>query len=136
MYHPAPTPRNPSRKPPQPCHAPRISKRNPCVNLVYAILCIQTRFTWDELKDRSNRRKHGISFETATRVFLDPLHISIQDRVVEGEERWQTIGMVDGMLVILVAYTVIDGDEELIRIISARKATRQERIEYEEANEI
>ena len=94
------------------------------------------RFTWDELKDRSNRRKHGISFETATRVFLDPLHISIQDRVVEGEERWQTIGMVDGMLVILVAYTVIDGDEELIRIISARKATRQERIEYEEANEI
>lgn len=99
-------------------------------------MCIQTRFTWDELKDRSNRRKHGISFETATRVFLDPLHISIQDRVVEGEERWQTIGMVDGMLVILVAYTVIDGDEELIRIISARKATRQERIEYEEANEI
>ena len=94
------------------------------------------RFTWDELNDGSNRRKHGISFETATRVFLDPLHISIQDRVVEGEERWQTIGMVDGMLVILVAYTVIDGDEELIRIISARKATRQERIEYEEANEI
>lgn len=94
------------------------------------------RFTWDELKDRSNRRKHGISFETATRVFLDPLHISIQDRVVEGEERWQTIGMVGGTLLILVAYAVIDEKEELIRIISARKATRQERIEYEETNEI
>lgn len=97
---------------------------------------IQMRFTWDELKDRSNRRKHGISFETATRVFLDPLHISIQDRVVEGEERWQTIGMVGGTLLILVAYAVIDEKEELIRIISARKATRQERIEYEETNEI
>lgn len=97
---------------------------------------IHMRFTWDELKDRSNRRKHGISFETATRVFLDPLHISLQDRIVDGEERWQTIGMVDGMLLILVVYTVIDDNEELIRIISARKATRQERIEYEEANEI
>lgn len=97
---------------------------------------IQMRFTWDELKDRSNRRKHGISFETATRIFLDPLHISIQDRVVEGEERWQTIGMVDGTLLILVAYAVIDDKEELICIISARKTTRQERIEYEETNEI
>ncbi len=97
---------------------------------------IQMRFTWDEQKDRSNRRKHGLSFETATRVFLDPLHISIQDRIVDGEERWRTFGMVDGTLLILVAYAVIDDNEELIRIISARKATRQERIEYEETNEI
>lgn len=44
--------------------------------------------------------------------------------------------MVDGMLLILVAYAVIDDNEELIRILSARKATRQERTEYEEANEI
>ena len=55
---------------------------------------------------------------------------------MEGEERWQTIGMVNGVLLVLVAYTVADEKEEVTRIISARKVTRQERIEYEEANEI
>jgi hypothetical protein len=90
------------------------------------------RFTWDEQKNRGNRRKHGISFETATRVFLDPLHITRQDRIVEGEERWQSIGRVGGVLLVLVAY---DKDEVLC-IISARRVTRQERIEYEDANEI
>ena len=94
------------------------------------------RLTWDEAKNRSNRRKHGISFDTAAQVFLDPLHISRQDRIVEGEVRWQTIGMVDGVLLILVAYTVIEEEDETIRIISARRVTRQERIEYEEAHEI
>jgi uncharacterized protein len=97
---------------------------------------IQMRLTWDEAKNRSNRRRHGISFDTAARVFLDPLHISRQDRIVEGEERWQTIGMVDGVLLILVAYTMIEEEDEVIRIISARRVTRQERIEYEEAHEI
>lgn len=94
------------------------------------------RFAWSEDKNRSNLGKHGISFDTAARVFLDPLHISRQDRIIEGEERWQTIGRVNDVLVILVAYTVIDEEEEIIRIISARKATRQERIEYEEASKI
>jgi uncharacterized protein len=50
------------------------------------------RLSWNEPKSRSNQRKHGISFDTASRVFLDPLHLSRQDRIVEGEERWQTIG--------------------------------------------
>jgi hypothetical protein len=50
------------------------------------------RFTWDEPRNRSNLQKHGISFDTATQVFLDPLHISRQDRMAKGEERWQTIG--------------------------------------------
>jgi uncharacterized protein len=84
------------------------------------------RFTWDELKDRSNRRKHGISFDTAAQVFLDPLHITRQERIVAGEERWQTVGMVNGVLLILVAYAVVDEEEETIRLISARKVTRQE----------
>ncbi|MFP5230581.1 MAG: BrnT family toxin [Acidobacteriota bacterium] len=94
------------------------------------------RFTWDEAKNLLNRRKHGIGFDTAIRVFLDPLHFTRLDRVVDGEERWQTIGSVDGWLLILVAYTVIDEDQEWLRIISARRATRQERIDYEEALEI
>ena len=97
---------------------------------------IHMRLTWDEAKNRSNQRKHGISFDTAAQVFLDPLHISRQDRTVEGEERWQTIGMVDGVLLILAAYTVIGEEDEVIRIISEDRVTRQERIEYEEAHEI
>jgi uncharacterized protein len=94
------------------------------------------RFVWDEPKSRSNRQKHGVSFDTAARVFLDPLHITRQDRVVEGEQRWQTIGVVDGVLLLLVAYAVVDDQEEVIRVISARRVTRRERIEYEEASEI
>ena len=56
--------------------------------------------------------------------------------MVEDEAHWQTIGMVDGVLLVLVAYSVVDEEEEVIRIISARKVTRQERIEYEEASKI
>ena len=106
--------------------------------MVYAVLCIQVQFSWDELKNRSNRRKHGIGFDTATRVFLDPFNVTRQDQIVSGEERWQTIGKVNGLLLILVAYTVIDQEreEDVIRIISARRVTRQERIDYEEASEI
>jgi uncharacterized protein len=92
------------------------------------------QFTWDERKNRANRRKHGISFETAALVFDDPYHLSTQDRKVEGELRWQTIGMVQGKQILLVAHTlsgsVNEGGEEVIRIISARKATPQERSIY------
>ena len=93
------------------------------------------RFIWDDLKNRSNKRKHGIGFDIAAHVFLDPLQITRLERVVEGEERWQTIGRV-GAVIVLVAYIVIGEEEEIIRIVSARKVTRQERIEYEEASEI
>lgn len=94
------------------------------------------RFVWDEAKDRSNRKKHGVSFETAVQVFLDPLHLTREDRVVEGEQRWQTIGMIEGALLVLVAYVVISEEHEILRIVSARRVTRRERLEYEEANEI
>jgi hypothetical protein len=94
------------------------------------------RFTWDAMKDRTNRRKHGVGFDTAIRVFFDPMHLTRQDRVVEGEERWQTIGTVDGKVLMLVAHAAVDEEDEIIRILSARKVTRQERIEYEEANQI
>jgi len=86
-------------------------------------------FTWDERKNRANRKKHRVSFETATLVFDDPFHISVQDREVDGEARWQTIGMVNGVHVLLVAHTV-DEEAGLIRIVSARKATRRERSIY------
>jgi len=91
-------------------------------------------FEWDETKNISNQKKHQISFETAKLVFEDPHHLSRQDRHKDGEERWQTIGCINGIAVLLVAHTVrnLSGDE-IIRIISARKATKTERRYYEQA---
>lgn len=90
------------------------------------------RITWHEEKNRLNKNKHHLSFETAQLVFSYPLHVSIQDRHVEGEERRQTLGKVGGVVIILVAHAWAFGDEEEIRIISARKATVHERKRYEE----
>ncbi|MCY4241141.1 MAG: BrnT family toxin [Rhodobacter sp.] len=94
-------------------------------------------FIWDADKNLSNRRKHGLSFEIAARVFLDPLHISVQDRIEGGEQRWQTIGQIAGLTVVLVVHTFteegpLDETVEVIRIISARPVTRKERKRYEE----
>lgn len=93
---------------------------------------------WDQNKNRSNRVKHGVSFEVATLVFEDPFHLSIQDRIEDGEERWQTLEMVGDVVVLLVAHAVAERDGEevvrIIRIISARKVTRKERQRYEEGH--
>ena len=93
------------------------------------------QFTWDDRKNRANQRKHGISFETAILVFDDPYQISTQEREVESELRWQTIGAVKGIQILLVAHALSEsGDEEVIRIISARKATPHERSIYAQQN--
>ncbi len=97
------------------------------------------RFEWDEAKNLVNQRKHGVSFEVASRVFLDPLSISVKDRIEHGEERWRTYGEVEGIVLLMVAHTVYEKDEhggtiEVIRIISARQASRKERQRYEEEN--
>jgi uncharacterized DUF497 family protein len=63
------------------------------------------RFEWDEKKAERNLLKHGISFETAILVFEDPCVVSEMDRVIDGEERWQSIGAVGDVLVLLVAHT-------------------------------
>ncbi len=90
------------------------------------------QFEWDDAKNLVNQIKHHVSFETAVEVFNDPLHRSIPDRVVDGEQRWQTIGHVGAVVVLIVAHTYRDDeDEERVRIISARKATRKERRDYE-----
>ncbi|TIT03478.1 BrnT family toxin [Mesorhizobium sp.] len=89
------------------------------------------RFEWDAEKAKSNLRKHGVSFEIAARVFLDPFALTIQDRVEEGEYRWQTIGVVDETLVLLIAHADLEEDGiEIIRTISARQATPQEKRRY------
>lgn len=90
-------------------------------------------FEWDEQKAEINLRTHGIGFVDAARVFDDPLAVTDQDRVENGEQRWQTVGMADGYLLLLVAHTVRFEDEgiEVVRIISARRVDRAERRRYE-----
>jgi uncharacterized protein len=90
-------------------------------------------FSWDENKSKANLAKHGIRFELAQLVFDDPLHLTRQDRTESGEQRWQTLGLILGEVLCLVAHTWTDvGSVEHIRIISARKATKLERKLYEE----
>lgn len=92
------------------------------------------RFEWDDAKDRRNLAKHGINFDVAKSVFQDPFALSIQDRIVEEEERWQTLGAIGGMVVVMVAHTYAETEgEEVVRIVSARKATPLERKAYEQA---
>lgn len=96
---------------------------------------METRFEWDPTKAASNLRKHGVSFDTAVRAFADPHALVEQDRIENGEERWQTIGVVEGVVMLLVAHTVSDQEDiEVIRIISARRANLEERRRYEEEN--
>lgn len=90
-------------------------------------------FEWDPAKAESNRRKHGVSFELAMRVFADPYALSQQDRIEGGEYRWKTIGMIEGTLVLVVAHADREEDGiEIIRIISARRADTRERRRYEQ----
>ncbi|MGI0119649.1 BrnT family toxin [Zooshikella sp. RANM57] len=92
------------------------------------------KFIWDKNKNASNQRKHGLSFELALRVFSDPHQLSIQDRYVDGEERWQTTGEICGVAIVLVAHTIKEdeGGEEIVRIISARRAEKHEIRCYEQ----
>lgn len=93
------------------------------------------RFEWDERKDCSNRAKHRVGFETAMLAFEDPFHLSRVERIEGGEERWQTIGFASDQMLLMVVHTTRDlDDEEVIRIISARRATTKERRRYEDAH--
>lgn len=88
-------------------------------------------FEWDAHKNRINKAKHGVDFETAATVFDDPLLASRVERIADGEERWQTIGMAEGLVLLLVAHLDTCKNETIIRIISARKANKHERKRYE-----
>jgi len=98
-----------------------------CGEPLYLCYCMyKLRFEWDEAKNRQNRRKHGVDFEVAALVFDDANHRSEQDRVVNGEERWQTIGLVKELLLVCHTWT----EEDVVRIVSARKANGTERNRY------
>jgi hypothetical protein len=87
------------------------------------------RFEWDERKAAQNAAKHGVPFEYATRVFLDPRRLDSEDtRRDYDEERWLALGKIEGRL-FAVAYTPRG---TVIRLISARKTNEREQRKYDE----
>ncbi len=92
-------------------------------------------FGWDPAKALANIRKHGVSFEEAASVLLDPLARTVYDEAHgQHEDRWFTLGLDMTGKLLAVAHThEITGPASIrVRIISARKATGQERRSYEE----
>ncbi len=92
-------------------------------------------FEWDELKNRSNRQKHGIGFEEAIVIFKDDGRLTEVGHQVAGERRDQTIGRAQADITLLVVHTrrFKDGGRLVTRVISARPASRKERQRYDEA---
>lgn len=87
-------------------------------------------FEWDELKNRKNIEKHGVSFEQASQIFEGFTLDAIDDRFDYGEERTISIGTISGIAIVTVVHTDRSGR---CRIISARPAKKSERNIYNEA---
>ena len=95
---------------------------------------MQYNFEWDPAKAKENLRKHKVSFERASQIFLDPYMLSVEDEEhSEEEDRWLTTGMDKNGMLLVVHHTFreMDPDNVNIRIISARKATRREGKQYQ-----
>lgn len=86
-------------------------------------------FEWDEAKNKANIHKHGIDFADVHDVFNHPMLTLLDDRESYGEERWIGIGKIQTLVGVVV---YIERDIDVIRIISARKATKQEVRLYEQ----
>jgi uncharacterized DUF497 family protein len=87
------------------------------------------RVAWDSAKATANRRKHGVDFADAATVLSDELATTVRDDSTDDEDRYVTMGSDALGRVLVVAYAWA---EDGIRLISARKATRKERRQYEE----
>jgi uncharacterized DUF497 family protein len=88
------------------------------------------KFEWDEAKNRGNIRKHSFDFADAPEMFRGPLLARPDTREDYGEGRWIGIGLLEGRVVVIA---FADGGEDVIRIISLRKANRDEREAFEKA---
>ena len=97
---------------------------------MYTVHMIEVRFEWDETKNRQNIKKHGVSFEEAQTVFLDDYAIRFYDPDhSEDEDRFIMLGISFKLRVLVVCHCYRENDR-VIRIISARKATRTEAKHY------
>ena len=93
------------------------------------------KYTWNLEKADRNLRIHGVSFEMAARIFDDSNHIVTENYFIEEEreQRYQAIGMSGGLVLLLVVFVARSGpEEEIIHIISARKATAYEESAYQD----
>lgn len=89
------------------------------------------RFEWDPAKARENRRKHGVSFDEARTVFADDNAILLDDPDHStDEDRFALLGLSAPLRILVVAHCYREG-ERVVRLISARKATRSERAQYD-----
>ncbi len=88
------------------------------------------RFEWDQRKNAGNRRKHGVSFEEAETVFYDDRAILAEDPDEDDEDRFVLLGLSAGLKMLVVCHCYREEDS-VIRIISARKAHREERRDYD-----
>jgi uncharacterized DUF497 family protein len=86
------------------------------------------QFEWDAAKNEANIWRHGIDFADIPAMFLYPMLTDVDDRIDYGEDRWISIGMLAHGIAVVI-WTERDGD--VIRIISARKANKDERRQYE-----
>jgi uncharacterized DUF497 family protein len=95
---------------------------------------VRIDFDWDPAKAASNAAKHGIAFHEAMTVFRDPLARSLYDTDSPDEERWVTMGVAStgNLLVVVHTWVEIDPDRSAVRIISARRPTRNEARQYRE----
>jgi uncharacterized DUF497 family protein len=94
---------------------------------------LQYNFKWDPQKAQANIRKHKISFERATTVFLDSRALTIYDEMhSENEDRWITLGIDNTGSLIIVCHTFEEESKGIfrVRIFSTRKATKKERQQY------
>jgi hypothetical protein len=89
------------------------------------------RLEWDENKERTNIRRHGLDFSLAPHIVNDPLTVIVYDRHENGEHRYHAITMVQWTCLVLVHTYPDPDDEETIRVIGLREATSQERHRYE-----
>ena len=90
----------------------------------------ELRFEWDPKKDTANQRKHGVSFDEATTVFSDERALLLDDPDhSEEEERFVLLGLSANLRTLVVCHCYREA-ESVIRLISARKASRKERSEY------
>ena len=91
------------------------------------------RFVWDPEKDEINVRKHYISFTQSCYVFSDPYSLTLFDEShSEHEGRWVTLGQIQDETIVVVVHTFRDlENDEVVRIVSARRATRRERQKYQ-----
>ena len=96
---------------------------------------MQYNFEWDPKKAKVNRLKHKVSFEHAATIFKDPQAISIYDtRHSHDEERWITMGLDSNGSLLVVHHTFeqIDKNAVIVRVISSRRATKNEEKQYTE----